>query len=62
MTNSWLKIKNHMCTNDNMMPKLIKKYGKPSILNTNNVNLFEVLVELQFHILFYVVQKNRRQF
>ena len=44
MTNSWLKIKNHMCTNDNMMPELIKKYGKPSILNTNNVNLFEVLV------------------
>ena len=44
MKNSWLEIKNHLITNDQMMPKLIKKYGKPSILNTHNVNLFEILV------------------
>tara|TARA_Y100000590_G_C15443468_1_gene909781 strand:+ start:64 stop:678 length:615 start_codon:yes stop_codon:yes gene_type:complete len=44
MKNSWIEIKNHLITNDQMMPKLIKKYGKPSILNTHNVNLFEILV------------------
>ncbi len=44
MKNSWIEIKNHLITNDQMMPKLIKKYGKPSILNTRNVNLFEILV------------------
>ena len=44
MINCWLNIKNHLYANDNMMPELIEKFGKPSILNDSHTNLFEVLV------------------
>jgi len=44
MINSWLNIKNHLYANDNMLPELIERFGKPSILNDNPTNLFEVLV------------------
>ena len=44
MINSWLNIKNHLYANDNIMPELIEKFGKPSILNDNPTNLFEVMV------------------
>ena len=44
MINSWLNIKNHLYANDNIMPELIEKFGKPSILNDNPTNVFEVLV------------------